>query len=160
MLIPRHACAMDALKRSWVPDMASLLLFYRLIVRPVMRERARSMLVVAAVALGVAVVLAIDLAGNAAAGSFRSSMETLAGDNDLEVTAAGGVPEKIVGQLAQLPYPLRVSPRIEDHATVAATGETLPLIGIDVVAEANIVLGRKVEFAEDDESLKSINDAD
>ena len=50
-----------------------------------------------AVALGVAVVLAIDLAGNAAAGSFRSSMETLAGDNDLEVTASGGVPESVVG---------------------------------------------------------------
>ena len=160
MLIPRYACAMGALKRSWVPDMASLLLFYRLIVRPVMRERARSLLVVAAVALGVSVVLAIDLAGNAAAGSFRSSIETLAGDNDLEVTATGGVPEKIVGQLAQLPYPLRVSPRIEDHATVAATGETLPLIGIDVVAEANSVSGRRVEFAENDESLKRINDAD
>ena len=50
-----------------------------------------------AIALGVAVTLAIDLAGSAAAGSFRSSMETLAGDNDLEIVATGGVPEKTVG---------------------------------------------------------------
>jgi putative ABC transport system permease protein len=50
-------------------------------------------LTVLAVAFGVAVVLAIDLAGNAAAGSFHSSMETPAGDNDLEVVASGGVPE-------------------------------------------------------------------
>jgi putative ABC transport system permease protein len=53
----------------------------------------RLSLTVLAVAFGVAVVLAIDLAGNAAAGSFHSSMETPAGDNDLEVVASGGVPE-------------------------------------------------------------------
>ena len=104
--------------------MPYLALFFRLIVRPMLREGARTALVVAAVALGVAVVLAIDLAGNAAAGSFRSSMETLSGDNDLEVTAAGGVPEKLIGDLARLPYPLRIGARIEDHATVVTTGET------------------------------------
>ena len=140
--------------------MAYGLLFFRLIVRPVLRERARSLLVVLAVALGVSVVLAIDLAGNAAAGSFRSSMETLAGDNDLEVTAAGGVPEQIVGQLTTLPYPLRVSARIEDHATVAVTGEAVPLIGIDVIAEANSRQERKLENPVDTESLKHINDPD
>ena len=112
-------------------------LFFRLIVRPIMREKRRSMLVLFAVTLGVAVVLAIDLAGDAAAGSFHSSMESLTGDNDLEVTAAGGVPESIVGQLATLPEPIRVTPRIEDHAMIIANGETVPLIGIDLVAESN-----------------------
>ena len=139
--------------------MAYLSLFFRLIVRPVLRERARSLLVVFAVALGVSVVLAIDLAGNAAAGSFRSSMETLAGDNDLEVTATGGVPEQVAGQLATLPYPLRISPRIEDHATVVATGETVPLIGIDVVAEAGNQKDRKLEIP-DSGAFQHINDLD
>jgi putative ABC transport system permease protein len=135
-------------------------LFFRLIVRPMLRERARSLLVIAAVALGVAVVLAIDRAGNAAAGSFRSSMETLAGDNDLEVAAAGGVPEKIVGQLARLPYPLRISPRIEDHATVAPTGETVPLIGLDVVEEANSHQQQRLEVGDAKDFYKHINDPD
>lgn len=117
--------------------MAALSLLYRLIFRRILREPARSLLVVLAVAVGVAVVLAIDLAGNAAAGSFHSSLETLAGENDLEVTATGGVPEQIAGQLATLPYRLRVSPRIEDHATVTATGDTVPLIGVDLVGEFN-----------------------
>ena len=58
---------------------------------------------VLAVGLGVAVVLAIELAGNAAAGSFHSSMETLAGDNDLEVVTSGGVPEALVATLATQP---------------------------------------------------------
>jgi len=43
-------------------------LFFRLVVRPMIRDKGRSALVLFAVALGVAVVLAIDLAGDAAAG--------------------------------------------------------------------------------------------
>ncbi len=140
--------------------MALVSLFYRLIVRPLARERARSLLVIAAVALGVAVVLAIDLAGNAAAGSFRSSMETLAGPNDLEVRAAGGVPEATIAQLTTLPYALRVSPRIEDHATVVASGEAMPLIGIDVIAEANSEQEQNLELASDKDIFEHINEPD
>jgi putative ABC transport system permease protein len=109
------------------------LLFYRLIVRPLFREPLRTALTVLAVALGVAVVLAIDLAGNAAAGSFRSSVETLMGDSDLEITATGGVPDAVVGTLATLPYAMRVRPRIQGFATVAASDLTVPLIGIDLI---------------------------
>jgi len=134
-------------------------LLFRLIVRPVLREKARSLLVLLAVALGVAVVLAIDLAGDVAAGSFHSSLETFAGDNDLEVTAAGGVPESVVGKLAQLPYPIRVTPRIDAHATVVATGETIPLFGIDLVAAANNASARQFTPPENSSGF-DINDPD
>ena len=113
------------------------LLFYRLMARPLLREPVRAGLTVLAVALGVAVVLAIDLAGDAATGSFRSSMETLAGDNDLEIATPGGVPENLVGTLASLPYSIRISPRIEDFAVIAGTRKSLPLIGLDLVAEGS-----------------------
>jgi len=105
--------------------------------RPLLQEPVRAMLTVLAVTLGVAVVLAIDLAGAAATGSFRASMETLAGDNDLEIVASGGVPEAVVGTIATLPYSFRISPRIEDSAVLADTKQTLPLIGLDFVAESN-----------------------
>ncbi|HEY2351901.1 MAG TPA: ABC transporter permease [Candidatus Acidoferrum sp.] len=111
-------------------------LFYRLMLRPLFREPVRTALTVLGIALGVAVVLAIDLAGNAAAGSFRSSMETLSGDNNLEITGAGGIPEALVGMVAALPYALRVSPRIEDFAVVHDSKQTLPLIGMDLIGEA------------------------
>src|SRR5260370_12393857 len=117
--------------------MPLLLLFYRLMVRPLLREPVRTSLTILAIALGVAVVLAIDLAGVAATGSFRSSMETLAGDNDLEVRASGGVPESVVGTLATLPYSIGVSPRIEEYAVIAPTKKSLPLIGLDLVAEGS-----------------------
>jgi putative ABC transport system permease protein len=113
---------------------ARLVLFYRLMVRPLLAEPVRTSLTVLAIALGVAVVLAIDLAGLAAAGSFRSSMETLAGNNDFEIVAAGGVPEEVVGKLAQLPYSLRISARMEDYAAIDGK-RTVPLLGLDLVAE-------------------------
>jgi putative ABC transport system permease protein len=127
--------------------MPLLVLFYRLMVRPLFREPVRTLLTILAIALGVAVVLAIDLAGEAATGSFRSSMETLAGDNDLEITASGGVPEAVVGMLATLPYSIRISPRLEDYAVLVDSKKSLPLIGLDLVAEAS-------GYAQRDSALK------
>jgi putative ABC transport system permease protein len=139
--------------------MGRLALLYRLILRPLFRQPGRALVILFAVALGDAAVVAIDLAGDAAAGSFHSSMETLAGKDDFEVTAAGGMPEAIVARLARLPYALRVSPRIEDHTMVVAGHQTLPLIGVDLVAEANNA-GTIVGDATAGEGLEHINDPD
>src|ERR1700722_876254 len=98
--------------------MPYLRLFHRLILRPLRREPLRTSLTVIAVALGIAAVVAIELAGNAAAGSFESSMETLTGSADFEVTSTGGVPPEVLGRLAALPLPLKLHARIEDYATI------------------------------------------
>lgn len=135
MQIPWSAYATEKSKKLSDIEMPRLILFYRLLIRPLVREPVRAALTLLAVALGVAVILAIDLAGNAATGSFRSSIETLVGDNDLEVVAGGGIPETTVAALAQLPYDLRVSPRVEDFAVLADSKQTLPLIGVDLIAE-------------------------
>jgi putative ABC transport system permease protein len=120
--------------------MPRLKLFYRLMVRPLFQEPVRIGLTVLAVALGVAVVLAIDLAGSAAAGSFHSSMETLGGNQELEIVASGGVPESVIATLATRPYPIRISPRIEDFAIIAETKQTVPLIGLDLISEGSQIL--------------------
>lgn len=117
--------------------MPRLSLFYRLILRPLWREPVRTLLTVLAVALGVSVVLAIDLSGDAAAGSFQSSLESLTGDSNLEVTAIGGVPEHLIAVLATLPEPIRVRPRIEEYVTLADSGKVVPLLGLDLVGESN-----------------------
>jgi putative ABC transport system permease protein len=140
--------------------MPRLLLFYRLLVRPLFKEPVRAALTLLAIALGVAVVLAIDLAGNAAAGSFHSSLETLTGDADLEVTASGGVPEKIVGTLATLPYTLRVEPRVEDFALLAETKQAVPLVGLDFVAEASQHSGLAFQTPQSEDALKYLGAQD
>ena len=110
-----------------------LLLFVRLVLRPLAQEPVRTALTTLAVALGVAVVIAIDLAGQAAAGSFHSSLESLTGKGDLLITATAGVDQQWLGKLVQLPYNLVFTPRIEDFATVQGRGEAFPFIGVDLI---------------------------
>ncbi len=109
------------------------LLFVRAMLRPLAREPVRTALTLFAVALGVGVVIAIDLAGQAAAGSFHSSLESLAGKGDLLITANGGVNEALLGGLVQLPYAFDFAPRIEDFAFINGKGEALPFLGLDLI---------------------------
>src|SRR5947207_14239225 len=103
-----------------MPAIASLL--WTFIVRPLRRDLIRTSLTVLSVALGVAVVIAIELAGEAAVGSFRSSLETLLGKTDLQITANGGVEETWVARLAALPRNLRAAPVIEMQAVIEGAG--------------------------------------
>jgi putative ABC transport system permease protein len=125
-----------------------LKLFYRVIVRPLLREPSRSVLTLAAITLGVSVVIAIDLAGYAAAGSFRSSMESLTGKASLEIASADGIPEATLGNLAALALPLRFDARVEEYVRDETSGLTVPLIGIDLVAHAQrgLVLGEEADL--------------
>lgn len=103
--------------------------------------------------------LAIELAGNSAAGSFRSSMETLAGDADFEVTATGGVAPETLTRLALLPYALKIEPRIEDYATIAGTNRTVPLIGVDMLgAGRGVWVGHDLRYKTGDRIHVIIND--
>ena len=106
-----------------------------LILRPLWRDPLRTALTAIAVALGIAVVVAIDLAGDAATGSFQASLETLAGKTDLEISANGGIDEQWIGRLASLPIDARFSPVIESQIKIAGAG-AVPLYGLDFVSEA------------------------
>jgi putative ABC transport system permease protein len=78
-------------------------------------------------------VVAIELAGEAAAGSFHSSMETLIGRADFEAISTGGVAPETLTRLAKIPYALTLHPRIEDYAVLEDSHRTVPLLGIDLV---------------------------
>lgn len=115
---------------------ATIHLLRRLILRPMWGDRLRTVLTAVSVALGVAVVVAIRLAGDAAAGSFRSSMESLEGAATIEITTAGGLDERHLGRLAKLPFPLELTPRINAYARLIETRQTVPLFGLDLIAAA------------------------
>ena len=109
-----------------------LKLFRRLILRPLRRDPARTGLTVLSIALGVAVVIAIELAGDAAAGSFQSSLTSLVGKVDYEITVNGGVDETYIAKLTALGINARFAPVIEQPATIEGGGSTT-LYGIDVI---------------------------
>jgi putative ABC transport system permease protein len=135
---------------------AAVSLLRRLILRPLRSDPLHSFVSLFSVALGVAVVVAIRLAGDAAAGSFRSSMESLQGEATLEIASPGGLDERYLGNLVELPYPLEFSPRINASARFVATGRTIPLFGVDLVHNLNtraanggeINIASSVDFSE------------
>lgn len=116
-------------------------LYKTFILRPLWRDPLRTALTALAISLGVAVVIAITLAGQAATGSFQSSVETLSGNTSFTITGVGGVDEKLLGKLVRLPYALRFTPRIEDYATVGRQGAALPFIGLDFIGSARAAIG-------------------
>jgi putative ABC transport system permease protein len=118
-------------------------LFRRLILRPLRRDPLRTALTVLAVALGVAVIVAIDLASEAATGSFRSSVETLAGKTDLEVFANGGIEERWFAKLATLPVNARFSPVVVAQADIPGIG-FVPLYGVDLLGDGRLLLPRAI----------------
>jgi putative ABC transport system permease protein len=124
-----------------------------LILRPLRRDLLRTLLTIAAVALGVAVVVAIDLAGDAATGSFRSSVETLAGKTDMEILANGGIDEIWIGRLARLSFDAHFAPVVETQVELPALG-SVTLYGLDLVGapENGVVvssaLARRIGVAE------------
>jgi putative ABC transport system permease protein len=112
-----------------------------LILRPLRRDPLRTALTILAVALGVAVVVAIDLAGDAATGSFRASLQTLVGKTDLEIRANGGIDERWMAQLTALPLDVRFSPVMEAQANVAGVG-SVPLYGFDLLGQEGLVVSK------------------
>ncbi len=48
---------------------------------------------------------------------------------------SGGVPEGAAGTLSALPFPVRISARIEDYAIDVDTQHSFPLLGLDLIAE-------------------------
>ena len=104
-----------------------------LILRPLREDAARTVLTILSIALGVAVVIAIELAGDAATGSFQSSLTTLVGKVDYDIQANAGVDENVMGRLAALPIDARFSPVIEQPVIIEGAGSTT-VYGIDAVA--------------------------
>ncbi len=83
----------------------------------VRREKGRTLLTVLGIALGVAVLVSIDLANESAVASFRQTVESISGTADLTVRpGTGGLEGTLVGELARLPEVRSVSPLISGDA--------------------------------------------
>ncbi len=75
-------------------------------------------------------VIGIELAGEAAAGSFQSSLTTLTGPTDLTISANGGLDETWIGVLDRLPFNVRFAPVLEAQV-LTKSGVSVPLYGVD-----------------------------
>ena len=114
-------------------------LFRSFILRRLAQEPIRTALSIVGIALGVAVVLAIQMANRSALEGFRAALDTMAGKTSLEVAGAGvGVDERTLASLGWLRKWGDVSPIVEgDAMALSATGrgEPVRVLGVDILKD-------------------------
>ncbi len=86
------------------------------------------------IALGVAVVLSVDLAIGSARRAFTLSTEAVAGRATHRVVGAGGVPDSLYARLAAAPGVVAAAPVIQADV-VAGDSVVVRLLGVDPLAE-------------------------
>lgn len=117
-------------------------LFRQLIVRPLWQmgrggDRARTLLSLLSVGLGVGVVLAIHLANRAAVGSFHDSITEISGRTNLSILATGGINEELLPRLTALLGPdVKLSPVMESTGVVLPGREIVSVLGLDVLQDS------------------------
>lgn len=112
----------------------------RLAVAQLRRRKAQSALLVASIALGVAVVVAVDLANASAMAAFRRASATVAGRATHAIVGGPtGLDERLYARLATDPRlaAAAVAPVVEAIVDVPALGgRSLTLLGVDPLADA------------------------
>jgi len=103
-------------------------------------ERMRTLLTLAGVALGVAVVVAISLANQATLAAFRGTVETMSGRTELEIVPqAGLLDEALLADAIAMTGVAHAVPRVTAQAGFAqAKGEVLTILGVDIVNDAYV----------------------
>ena len=111
-----------------------LRLFHRYILRDLVKNRASAALTISGIALGISVVVAVQLANDRAIGSFNDSLRVMAGQADLEITANGlPLSEDILRKLAWVWEYGSLSALVEGRATI--NGAPIQIFGVDLLSE-------------------------
>lgn len=96
-----------------------------------------TVLSVLGVALGVAVVVAVDLASRSARISFELATETIGGRATHQIVGGpGGVPDEVYIDLRTVHGMRSSAPVVEGRVAIGERGRTMTLLGIDPLAEA------------------------
>src|SRR5688572_21102967 len=121
-------------------------LFHQFIVRPLAGEKIRTATTIVGVALGIAVVIAIQLTNASSVRGFETALETVAGKTAIEIIGAGtGVDETRMPELGWLREFGRISPVIEGSAALVLGDvrslnsrrqlEAVKILGIDILRD-------------------------
>ncbi len=126
--------------------------------RALLRDRRRSLVTVAGLTLGVAVVIAIRLANTGSVRGFETALEVVAGKTSLEIVGAGvGVPESQLAGLGWLAAYGRVSPVIDRRASIRVpAGREYPVrvLGVDVLRDQPFREYRLLRFAREGQDVR------
>jgi len=124
-------------------------LFYQFILRPLAGDKLRTATTVLGVALGIAVVVAIQLTNASSVRGFETALETVAGKTAVEIVGTGGVDETVLPTLGWLRDYGLVSPVVEGNAAlVTSNARPLVLRNLEAVRVLGIDILRDMPFRE------------
>jgi putative ABC transport system permease protein len=130
-------------------------LFQALVLRPLRREPGRSLLTIAGVAVGIAVMVAIHLANQSAVGSFEEAVEAVAGRANYQLTPASGMmAEEVLLQLQPF-WRLGVSfvPIIDRDGSLLRDGRPVRVFATDLLSDLQFRDYRFTRVAAGDQNL-------
>ena len=116
-------------------------LFHTFIVRRLAQERLRTATTLVGVALGIAVVIAIQLTNASSVRGFETALDTMSGRTSVEVVGSGaGVDETLLPSLGWLREFGVVSPVVEGDmaAVLGERREAMRVLGIDILRDTGI----------------------
>jgi putative ABC transport system permease protein len=140
--IVRNASCACATEKSMRADR----LFRTFILRPLVQERMRTLTTIAGIALGVGVVIAIQLTNASSIRGFETALETVAGRATVEIAGHGGIDETWLPSLGWLRTFGTASPVIEGEMALlpdntqrpARRAEALKVLGVDILRDLTL----------------------
>jgi putative ABC transport system permease protein len=119
-----------------------------LVLRPIVREKTRTILTIAGIAVGVAVIVAIQLANQSALRAFRESVDAIAGRANYQIVSdSGRLDENVLLRLQPLWRDgVRFAPVIDIEGIVEPSQEPIRLLGVDLLSDLHFRDYRYVKF--------------
>ncbi|KAB2967426.1 FtsX-like permease family protein, partial [Zoogloea sp.] len=126
------------------------------------RRRMATLFSLAAIVLGVALGMAVQVVHESALGEFGRGLRTLSGQADLQVVGPrGGFDEALYARLAERPEIAAASPVLEVEARLAGRDDSLTVLGVDLFALAQVsprLLPRAVDGGNRDDRFAALAD--
>lgn len=120
-------------------------LFRPFILRRLAQERARTAATIVGIALGVGVVVAIQLTNASSVRGFETALETVAGKTAVEIVGTGGVDETVLPELGWLREFGAASAVVEGEMAIvtgseqrARRSEALKVLGVDILRDLTL----------------------
>ena len=131
--------------QSRFPTRMQSRLFRHFILRRMAQERARTITTVVGIALGIAVVLAIQLTNSSSVRGFEAALSSVAGRTSVEILGTGGIDETRLRDLGWLREFGAMSPVIEGEMAIvtgaesrARRSEAVKVLGVDILRDLTL----------------------
>src|SRR5436190_3079938 len=108
-----------------------------LVLRPIVREKTRTLLTIAGIAVGVAVIVAIQLANQSALRAFRESVDAIAGRANYQIVSdSGRLDENVLLRLQPLwSEGVKFAPVFDVEGIIEPSQEPIRLLGVDLLSD-------------------------